>query len=71
MYLGNISYSVYLIHKFVIAVAEKIVAHVSVTPITVFAGVIFVFVVTIVAATVSYNLIEKRFGGFLKHIMGF
>lgn len=71
VYLGNISYSVYLIHKFVIAVAEKIVAHVSVTPITVFAGVIFVFVVTIAAATVSYNLIEKRFGGFLKHIMGF
>lgn len=69
LYLGNISYSVYLIHKFVIAIAERMVNHFTVIPLTVFGGVVFVFVVTIGVATISYILIEKRFCGFLKRIL--
>lgn len=69
VYLGNISYSIYLIHKFVIAVMEKVVAHFSITPITVFVGVTFTFVITIGTATVSYNLIEKKFCRFLRSVI--
>lgn len=59
IFLGNISYSVYLIHKFVIAVVEKIVAHLGVSSMTILGGIVLAFVMTILAASISYYFIES------------
>lgn len=60
--LGNLSFSFYLIHKFVIAVVNKIVSHV-------FLGTLLAFALTLAISFVSYYLIEKKLSSKLKKII--
>lgn len=56
----NLSFSFYLIHKFIIAVMDKIVSSVFSGALVSVAGVLLSFALTLIATTVSYYLIEKN-----------
>lgn len=66
---GNLSFSFYLLHKFVIALVDKIVTrHFSGTVAGVI-GVFLAFVLTLVASVISYQVIEKKVSSQLKKLL--
>lgn len=66
---GNLSFSFYLIHKFVIAVVSKIVNHVVHGALTGVTGMLLAFILTLIASIISYSLIEKKITDKLKKAM--
>lgn len=66
---GNLSFSFYLIHKFVIAVVSKIVNHVVHGALTGVTGMLLAFILTLIASIISYRLIEKKMTDKLKKVM--
>lgn len=66
---GNLSFSFYLIHKFVIAVVSKIVNHMVHGALAGVIGMLLAFVLTLIASTISYRLIEKKMTDKLKKVM--
>ena len=63
--LGNTSYSFYLIHYYVIIAVGKFVNWSMPTSKTLL-GVVVVLVVSAIAAFISYNMIEQKFGTILQ-----
>ena len=66
---GNLSYSFYLIHKFVIAFVDKIVTRLFSGTVTGVVGVLLSFILTLLASIVSYQMIEKRLSAQLKQLL--
>lgn len=66
VYLGNISYSIYMLH--VLFLSEKLLQPLSHTPGWV--RVTVILTLTVGSSALSYHLIEKRFSNFLKRNLG-
>lgn len=67
--IGNMSFSFYLVHKFVIAVVNKIVNRMLPEMWRGILGVIIAFALTLIASIICYNLIERRLSGKLKELL--
>lgn len=63
---GNMSYSFYLLHKFVIAIIEKLENYFRINMYVPYGGVLLSFAVTICLSIISYHIVEKKFCGLLK-----
>lgn len=68
VFLGDVSYSVYLIHYFIVRVAGAVFFDFSTATAASVAGVFAVYLLTVAAAWASRNLVEVKFGGWLKKI---
>lgn len=66
---GNLSFSFYLIHKFVIALVDKIVTRIFSDAVAGVIGVLLAFVLTLVASVISYHVIEKVVSARLKKLL--
>ena len=63
--MGDMSYSFYLIHYYVIIIVGKIVSLESFTPYSII-GTVMILILTQILAFISYSIIEVRFSSLIK-----